>query len=315
MKMMHQRVLLTIFLAQALCFAQKADFSGSWTLNKTKSNFGSLPEQMIPDASTRVITNTDAEMKMTGTETSSRGERAMKLAFKLDGSDSVNSQRGADVKTNAVWDAAAVVMKSKIDVGGTALDMEERYSLSADRQVLFNDTKVIGTPIGDIVIKYAFDRAGASAMSTSASTSASSSAPPSTPTFSGSWKMNTAKSNFGSLPEEYRPTAITRVMKHEGPVLSMDTEQIQGGNIQKSTVSLKLDGSESTNTVMGAEVKSVAKMNGPVIEVITKRPFGDMVLEITEKNSLDGSGNLVVDNQIGGTPLGVIVTKYIFEKQ
>ncbi len=305
--MMHQRVLLTIFLAQALCFAQKADFSGSWTLNKTKSNFGSLPEQMIPDASTRVITNTDAEMNMTGTETSSRGERAMKLAFKLDGSDSVNSQRGADVKTNAVWDAAAVVMKSKIDVGGTALDMEERYSLSADRQVLFNDTKVLATPIGDIVIKYAFDRAGASAMSTSASSPA--------PTFSGSWKMNAAKSNFGSLPEEYRPTAITRVMKHEGPVLSMDTEQIQGGNAQKSTVSLKLDGSESINTLMGAEVKSVAKMNGPVIEVVTKRPFGDMVLEITEKNSFDASGNLVVDTQIGGTPLGLIVTKYIFEKQ
>lgn len=308
---MTQRVLITIFLAQALCFAQKADFSGSWTLNKTKSNFGSLPEQMIPEASTRVITNSDAELKMTGTETSSRGDRSMKLAFKLDGSESVNSQRGADVKTNAVWDGAAVVMKSKIDVGGTALDMEERYSLSADRQVLFNDTKVIGTPIGDIVIKYAFDRAGAPAMSAPAPSSAASFSG----NFSGTWKMNAAKSNFGSLPEEYRPTAITRVMKHEGPLLSLDTEQIQGGSNQKFTVSLKLDGSESTNTVMGAEMKSVAKLNGSVMEVVTKRAFGDMVLEITEKNSLDASGNLVVDTQIGGTPLGLIVTKYIFEKQ
>ena len=307
---MTKRVFLTIALAQALCFAQKADFSGSWTLNKAKSNFGSLPENMIPDSATRVISNTDGEMKISGADTSSRGERAMKVAFKLDGSDSVNSQRGADVKTNAVWDGAVVVMKSKIDVGGSPLDMEERYSLSADRQVLFNDTKVLGTPIGDVVIKYAYDRLGAAAAVASVVPS-----PAPSRAFSGSWKMNVAKSNFGALPEEFRPTAISRVMKHDGGTLAMETEQVQGGGTQKSTVSLKLDGTESVNQIMGAEVKSVAKMNGAGFEVFTKRAFGDMTLEITEKNSLDANGNLVVDTQIGGTPMGVIVTKYIFEKQ
>ena len=127
--------------------------------------------------------------------------------------------------------------------------------------------------------------------------------------------MNVSKSNFGALPEEFRPTAISRVMKHDGGTLAMETEQVQGGGTQKSTVSLKLDGTESVNQIMGAEVKSVAKMNGAGFEVFTKRAFGDMTLEITEKNSLDANGNLVVDTQIGGTPVGVIVTKYIFEKQ
>ena len=308
-KHMTKRVFLTIALAQALCFAQKADFSGSWTLNKAKSNFGSLPENMIPDSATRLISNTDSEMKMSGADTSSRGERAMKVAFKLDGSDSVNSQRGADVKTNAVWDGAAVVMKSKIDVGGSPLDMEERFSLSADRQVLFNDTKVLGTPIGDVVIKYAYDRVGAPAAAATASSASAS------PAFSGTWKMNVSKSNFGALPEEFRPTAITRVMTQDGGTLAMASEQVQGGATQKSTVSLKLDGTESVNQIMGAEVKSIAKMNGAGFEVFTKRAFGDMTLEVTEKNSLDANGNLVVDTQIGGTPMGVIVTKYIFEKQ
>ena len=303
---MTKRVFLTIFLVQALCFAQKADFSGSWKLNKAKSDFGSLPEQMIPEAASRVISNTDAEMNVSGSDTSARGERALKLAFKLDGSDSVNQQRGADVKTNAAWDGAAVLMKSKIDIGGTAVDMEERYSLSADKQVLFNDTKVIGTPIGDVVIRYAYDRAGAAVPAAAVAM---------TPSFSGTWKLNPAKSDFGALPEEFRPTAITRVMKHVGNSLAMETEQTQGGNTQKSTVALKLDGSESVNQMMGAEVKSVAKMNGAAIEVFTKRPAGDMLLEITEKDSLNASGQLIVDTQIGGTPLGVIVTKYVFEKQ
>ena len=40
-----------------------------------------------------------------------------------------------------------------------------------------------------------------------------------------------------------------------------------------------------------------------------------MTLEITGKNSLDANGQLVVDTPIDGPPMGVIVTKYVFEKQ
>ena len=290
-------------LAQTLCFAQKADFSGTWTLNKTKSNFGSLPEQMIPDAATRTITSSEASMKMSGMDKSSRGERALQLTFKLDGSPSVNSQRGADVTTNAAWDGDAVVMKSKIDVGGTAVDMEERYSLSADRQVLFNDTKVMGTPIGDVIIKYAYDRAAGAVASSGA------------PSFSGTWKMNVAKSTFGALPEEYRPTAITRVISHNGPTLLLEISQTSAQGADKSTYKLSLDGSESVNEIQGAPVKSVAKLNGANVEVLTKRSMGDMALEFAEKSSLNAEGQLIVDTQVGGTPLGVIVTHYVFEKQ
>ena len=297
-----KRVFLTIALAQTLCFAQKADFSGSWTLNKAKSNFGSLPEQMIPDAATRTITNDEASMKVSGADKSSRGERALQLTFKLDGSASVNSQRGADVTTNAAWDGDAVMMKSKIDVGGTAVDMEERYSLSADRQVLFNDTKVMGTPIGDVIIKYAYDRATALAGSNA-------------PSFSGTWKMNVAKSTFGSLPEEYRPTAITRVISHNGPTLLLEINQTSAQGADKSSYKLSLDGSESVNEIQGAPVKSVAKLNGAKLEVLTKRSIGDMALEFAEKSSLDAAGQLIVDTQVGGTPLGVIATHYVFEKQ
>ncbi len=299
-----KRVFLTITLAQTLCFAQKADFSGSWTLNKAKSNFGSLPEQMIPDAATRTIASSEASMKMTGMDKSSRGERPMQLVFKLDGSPSVNSQRGADVTTNAAWEGDAVVMKSKIDVGGTAVDMEERYSLSADRQVLFNDTKVMGTPIGDVIIKYAYDRAGGAVAATA-----------SAPSFSGTWKMNVAKSTFGSLPEEYRPTAITRVIRHDGPTLLLEVNQTSAQGADKSSYKLALDGSESVNEIQGGPVKSVAKLNGATLEVLTKRSMGDMALEFAEKSSLDATGQLIVDTQVGGTPLGVIVTHYVFEKQ
>lgn len=299
---MTKRVLLTIALAQTLCFAQKADFSGAWTLNKAKSNFGSLPEQMIPDAATRTITNTEASMNMSGMEKSSRGERSMQLVFKLDGSPSLNSQRGAEVTTNAGWDGDAVVMKSKIDVGGNSLDMEERLSLSADRQTMFNDTKVMGTPIGDVVIKYAFDRAAGAATA-------------SAPSFSGTWKMNVAKSTFGSLPEEYRPTAITRVIRHDGPVLLLEINQTSARGEDKSAYKLSLDGSESVNDIQGAPVKSVAKLNGANLEVLTKRSIGDMALEFAEKSSLDAAGQLIVDTQVGGTPMGVIVTHYVFEKQ
>ena len=40
-----------------------------------------------------------------------------------------------------------------------------------------------------------------------------------------------------------------------------------------------------------------------------------MALEFAEKSSLNATGELIVDTQVGGTPMGVIVTRYVFEKQ
>ncbi len=290
---------MTIVLAQVVCLAQKTDFSGTWTLNKAKSNFGNLPENLIPEGATRTITNTDTEMKLTAIDKSARGERTTSLVLKLDGSPSVNSQRGADVTTIATWDGAVVSAKSKIDVGGSALDMEERYSLSADRQLLTVEAKVAGTPIGDIVVRYAFEKAAATALN-----------------LSGIWKLNVAKSNFGGLPEEYRPTAVTRVISQTAGTVMLEIDQTTGQGSSKSAMKLKLDGTESVNDVPGGQMKSVAKVTDGALEIVSQRPFGDLTLSINEKTALVENGqNLVVDTQIGGTPLGVIVTKFIFDKQ
>ncbi len=298
---MTKRLFLTIALAQTLCFAQKTDFSGTWTLNKAKSNFGNLPENLIPEDAKRIVANSDNELKITTVDKSSRGERTAQLTYKLDGSESINSPRGSEVKSKAAWDGDAVVVKSKIDVGGNLLDMEERYSLSADRQTMTTATKVPGTPIGDIVVNYVFEKASAVA---------------SVPAFSGTWKLNLAKSSLDALPEEYRPTSITRVVKLADNLLAIESDQTTGQGASKSSVRFKLDGSENVNEVQGAEMRSVAKLNGAVLEVVSKRPLADMTLEITEKNSLTEDGrNLVIDSQIGGTPLGTILTRLVFDRQ
>jgi hypothetical protein len=295
---MTRRVLLTIVLAQAICLAQKTDFSGTWKLNKAKSNFGNLPENLIPEDATRTITNTDSEMKVSAVDKSARGERTTNLVLTLDGSPSVNSQRGADVTTIAVWDGSTVLAKSKIDVGGSALDMEERYSVSTDRQLLTVEAKVAGTPIGDIVVKYAFEKSQAAGLN-----------------LSGNWKLNVAKSNFGGLPDEYRPISGTRVISHTASQISMEIDQTTGQGSLKSVMKLKLDGTESVNEVPGGQIKSVAKLAERQLEVVSQRPFGDLTLNINEKTSLAENGqNLVVDTQIAGTPLGVIVTQFVFEK-
>jgi len=298
---MTKRLFLTIALAQALCFAQKTDFSGTWTLNKAKSNFGNLPENLIPEDAKRMVNSSDSELKMTTVDKSSRGERTAQLTYKLDGTESTNSSRGSDMKSTAAWDGDAVVVKSKIDVGGSLLEMEERFSLSTDRQTMTTAAKVLGTPIGDIVVNYVFEKA---------------SAPASVPAFSGTWKLNVAKSNLSAMPEEYRPTSTTRVMNLANQALHLETDQTTGMGSAKSTVKLKLDGTENINQVQGVEMKSVAKLNGNTLEIRSTRPLADMTLDIVEKSSVSDDGrNLIIDTQIGGTPLGLIVTRTVFERQ
>jgi hypothetical protein len=73
------------------------------------------------------------------------------------------------------------------------------------------------------------------------------------PNFSGDWKMNAAKSDFGPLPP---PTSLTRKITHAEPSLSIVEEQQSAMGDQNTTRSYTTDGKETTFLVNGAEVKS-----------------------------------------------------------
>jgi len=313
------RRFLLLSLTPTALFAQ-TDFNGSWVMNKAKSDFGNMPEQMVPEKLALKITSSESNLKTVTTQVGARGENTSEASYVLDGKTAnANRGQGGEVKTIAKWDGADIAMTSSREVQGMTLTIEQKLTkTSAD--TLLMTTKVGGTPMGDIVMKYHLDRVPETAATAPASTATAATAPAAqaaakpaaaAPSFAGTWKLNKAKSNFGQLPEEYQPTAATRIIANDEKVASVKSTQSGANGELKMDFELKLDGTETVN----AQAKSVAKWDGPAIVVNTKRDTQGMTLDITEKWVKVNEAQMNVEMKIGGTPLGDIVMTYVFEKE
>jgi hypothetical protein len=123
---------LAIVLLAAPAFA-KADFSGEWKLNLSKSDFGPLP---APTSVTENITHQDPALKLAIKQTSERGDREYQLNYSTDGKETTNEMRGNPVKSVAKWDGDTLVIDTKGSFDGNDFSVQDRMSLSPDGKVL-----------------------------------------------------------------------------------------------------------------------------------------------------------------------------------
>jgi hypothetical protein len=151
-------------------------------------------------------------------------------------------------------------------------------------------------------MKYQMDRAGAAPVVA---------APAATPTFAGAWKLNKTKSKFGELPEEYQPSTINRIIEHDAKLVHIKSTQVGAQGEVKADMKVKLDGTESVNTLMGGEAKSVGKWDGPSVVVNTKQELQGMTLDITEKWVKVDDKTMNIEMKIAGTPIGDILMTYV----
>lgn len=75
------------------------------------------------------------------------------------------------------------------------------------------------------------------------------------PNFSGDWKMNAAKSNFGPIPG---PTSIVRKVTHAEPSLAIVEEQQSDLGAQVTTRKYTTDGKDMSFESGGAVVRGTA---------------------------------------------------------
>ncbi len=132
------------------------------------------------------------------------------------------------------------------------------------------------------------------------------------PNFSGTWTLQTAKSDFGSFPP---PTKSTLKVDHQDPKLNFTS--IAETEMGEQTIELKLltDGTETTNEVMGMQVKTTAKWDGSAIAMQSKvtTPNGDVTLD--ERWSLADDGKtLTIDRKWTGG-FGETTQKLVHAKQ
>ncbi len=132
--------------------------------------------------------------------------------------------------------------------------------------------------------------------------------------FSGEWKLDAAKSDFGPAPA---PDLMTRSIKQTLPAVEISTHQ--KGAAGETTTQLKytLDGKESVNKLPTGEAKGTAK-NRRREHRHSKHARGSGISFIASKETWslsDGGKVLTILNHISIPGQGELDFKLVFDKQ
>jgi hypothetical protein len=134
------------------------------------------------------------------------------------------------------------------------------------------------------------------------------------PDFSGTWTLDTAKSDPAPQGRGGGGGAASVTIKQTGTELAITSEGRQG----PQTMTYKLDGSESTNQVMGRggaqTVKSTAKWDGSSLVIETTRDFNGTSITTKEVRRLDNGGKEMHVETTAQTPNGEQKRKVVYTK-
>ena len=137
-----------------------------------------------------------------------------------------------------------------------------------------------------------------------------------TPNLSGEWKLNLAKSNYGSFPA---PLSVTRKIVLSGGKLSMTTTQKGPKGDVTSQLNYTTDGKESVNQLTTGESKGTAQWIADKLMVTSGREIQTggqaITLKQTEIWSLSADGKTLTIDAHVSLPNGEFDVKQVFEKQ
>lgn len=311
---MFRKTLLTV-LAIAACAAtlsaqRKPNFSGTWKLNSSKSDFGVIPG---PDTRTDKIEQTDSAIKEdVDAKGGPQGDQAYTLTFALDGSETTASVApGIDVKNTAKWDGGGLATDSKLSVQGQEIGIKSTWTLSDDGKTLTMAGHV-SSGLGDFDQKLVFDKQEGGAGTAAAPSASAFTGAGGKPNLSGTWKLIVEKSDFGVMPP---PTSETDVVDHQEPRVTLkvtaDTAQGKG----EYTITSTTDGKEAVNRMMGQEVKTTTTWEGNnlVANLQLSLQGNDVTMKRVYVLSADGK-TLTVNSHLASA-MGEMDQKMIYEKQ
>jgi hypothetical protein len=134
------------------------DFSGTWTLDAAKSDFGPMPP---PESVVMVIDHKEPALKVATTQKSQMGDASNESTYTTDGKENLNKMRSPggdqDVKSTTKWSGKTLVTSRTIDAQGMSIGIDDAWELSADGKVL-TVTRQLKTPQGDFSTKLVFNK-------------------------------------------------------------------------------------------------------------------------------------------------------------
>jgi len=308
-KVIFAAIVIVTFTA-SLGAQSKPNFSGTWKLNVEKSDFGVLPPS---NSRTDVIDHQEPNLKDSVSDDGAQGQQNYTLSMTTDGKEAVNKPGGLDMKSTAAWAANSLVVNAKLQFQGSDVVIKTTWALSDDGKTLTENVH-LESPMGETDQKMVFEKqeGGATAVAGMKPAAVAGSASGAKPNYSGTWKLNVAKSDFGPIPG---PDTRTDVIEHNDPALKVSTAQEGAQGKQEYTLNMTTDGKEMINTPGGLEVKSIGgwEANNLVMNIKLRVQDNDVAAKTTWLLSEDGK--TLTQNQHLSTAMGELDQKMVFEKQ
>lgn len=132
------------------------------------------------------------------------------------------------------------------------------------------------------------------------------------PDFSGVWKMNNDKSDFGPIP---KPDKYESKINHKDPELKVSTTQSGEQGEMTVDVVFSTDGNETSNKIGPGEMKSKGRWEGKILVIDSKLDFQGNEIGISEKWNLSEDGKTIVIDRVINSPQGDLAIKATLEKQ
>lgn len=134
-----------------------------------------------------------------------------------------------------------------------------------------------------------------------------------TPDFSGKWKINVSKSDFGQMPP---PDKFEMTVEHKEPAVKSTSHTVNQMGEMTMEANYKTDGTETTNKGFGdSTTKSTAKWDGETLVITTQAEFQGNKVQITSRWSLASEGKVLNIDQSFKSDMGEFTSKRVMEKQ
>ena len=134
------------------------NFSGTWTLDAAKSDFGPIPG---PESIVMVIDHKEPALKVTVTQKGPQGEVSNESTYTTDGKDNMNKMRSPagdqDVKSTSKWSGKILMTTRTIEAQGMSIGIDDAWELSADGKVM-TVNRQLKTPQGDFSTKLVLNK-------------------------------------------------------------------------------------------------------------------------------------------------------------
>jgi len=309
-KMSMARTLVVALVLALSGYAQtKPNFSGTWKLNVSKSDFGMIPP---PDSRSDVVEQSEGMIKDAVSQVGQQGAQNFTLNLKTDGTETAVKLGPRDAKVAAQWADNALAVTTKMDFDGNDVLIKSNWTLSADGNT-WTQAAHINSPMGEMDVKMVFEKQPGGATASAAAPTAPGTATMSAkPNFTGVWKLNVDKSDFGPIPG---PESETDTIDHNDPNLKLAVNQQGSQGKLQYELAIMINGKEETHKLGEREVKTTTQWEGSNLVVSTKLMFQDNEVLLKAVYTLSLDGKTVTNNTHFSSAMGEADQKLVFEKQ